>query len=201
MSKKIYHTVLLLSVLYLASCSVGRNFTTEYYKNNKEALNSIRERFKNSYAKKPFHVQFKDKTFRYISYEIITDSLRYIYNFDLGEPFLADTLDKYGYDKKEIIGLIVDMRAIKCTWISSLAYFEGLQKKSMIFISARDHRLQSLVNGEKYYALAFFNEPQFFDEKGRLTDKSEKKRLREINGAVFHRITDRVCYAITGTFR
>ena len=183
------------------SCSPSNHFTARYYEENKEALTSIRDLYKTCYAAKPFSVEFKDKNFRYISFEILNDTMRYIYNFDLEEPFLADTLDKYKYDTKDIVCLIDDMRRIRCTWISKLDYYENREKKNLVFISVRHNKLKSFTKGEKYYALAFFNERQYFDEKGRLTDKSEKKRMREINGQVFRKITDQICYAITGNFR
>jgi hypothetical protein len=185
----------------LSACSPTQHFTARYYQENKDMLTTIRDRFRTCYDNKPFSIEFKDKDFRYISYEILSDTMRYIYNFDLEEPFLADTLDKYKYDTKEIISLIADMRAIRCTWISKLDYYENREKKNLVFVSVRHNQLQSFAKGEKYYALIFFNERQYFDERGRLTDKSEKKRMREINGQVFRRITDRICYAITGNFR
>lgn len=199
--RRLYYIPVLFMLYALGSCSTTNNFTTRYYAENKDMLNSVRERFQEYYKQKPFHIEFKDKNFRHISYEILTDTTRLIYNFDLDEPNLADSLDKYGYNTARIVELIADMRRIRCTWISKLDYYENREKKSMVFISVRHNQLESLLNGEKYYALAFFNERQSFDARGRLTDKSEKKRMREINGQVFHKINDRVCYAITGNFR
>lgn len=197
------HTIIILiTLLAVASCSPGKNFTTRYYNENRLKLDSLRNKFNTAYTKKPFHIEFKDRNFRHISYEILSDTFRYIYNFDLEESDLADTLEKYHYQAGEIISLIADMQTLRCTWISNLEYYENQQKKSLVFVSVRHSQLESFMKGEKYYALAFFNERQLFDLQGRLTDKSEKKkRYREINGQVFHRITDRVCYAITGNFR
>lgn len=191
----------ILAAAAFTSCA-PKNFTTRYYEENRDMLTSIRDRFRKCYNQKPFSIVFQDRSFRYISYEMLSDTMRYIYNFDLEEHALADTLDKHGYDTKEIISLIADMRAIRCTWISKLDYYENREMKNLVFVSVRNNQLKSLTKGEKYYALAFFNERQLFDDKGRLTDKSDKKkRYREINGQVFHRITDRICYAITGNFR
>jgi hypothetical protein len=200
--KRIEHIFIGCLLLYgLSACSPTQHFTAKYYEENKTMLGSIRDRFRALYANKPFSIEFKDKDFRHISYEILNDTMRYIYNFDLEEPNLADTLDKYRYNTKEIIGLIADMRTIRCTWISKLDYYENREKKNLVFVSVRHNQLQSFAKGEKYYAIAFFNERQYFDQRGRLTDKSEKKRMREINGQVFRKITDRICYAITGNFR
>ncbi len=202
MQKIIYHIIIAFFLCSIMACSTpGKNFATRYYNENKEMLDSIRNRFRNYYAIRPFHLQFEDRNFRYISFEMLTDSSRHIYGFDLLEKDFADTLEKYNYPAAEIIGLAADMRLIHCTWISKLDYYENRQQKSLVFISMRNSHLNSFLNGEKYYALAFFNDRQFFDKQGRLTDKTERRRMREINGQVFYRITDRICYAITGNFR
>jgi len=199
---KFYNILFVLTAACtVTSCSTAMKFPTRYYNDNKEILDSIRYKYESTYDKKPFHIQFKDKGFRYISFEMLSDTFRYIYNFDLEAHDFADTLYKYNYNTPQIISLIADMSSIRCTWISHLDYYENRQKKNLVFISMRHSELESFFTGEKYYALAFFNERQFFDKQGRLTDKSERKRMREINGQVFHKITDRICYAITGNFR
>jgi hypothetical protein len=185
----------------LCSCVATNNFTTKYYQENEKMLHSIKDRFQAAYAKKPFTLEFNDIEFRNIAFEVLSDTLRHIYHFDLNETNLVDTLERYGYNAAVIANLITDMQAIRCTWISQVSYFENREPKSMVFISIRHNKLKSLLNSEKYYALAFFNERQFFDRKGRLTDKSEKRRMREINGTYFYKLTDRVCYAVTGNFR
>ena len=180
--RRLYHIPVLFLLYVLSSCSTTNNFTTRYYEENKDMLNSVRRRFQEYYNEKPFHIEFKDKSFRYMSYEILTDTTRFIYNFDLEEASLADSLDKYGYNTPRIIELIADMRRIRCTWISKLDYYENREKKTLVFISVRHNQLESLLNGEKYYALAFFNERQSFDTRGRLTDKSEKKPCGRLTG-------------------
>lgn len=193
--------VLVPIAIGMLSCGTGRNLSTDYYFEHQGIIDSIRNRFQACYTQKPFSIEFKDRNFRHISYEILNDTMRHIYNFDLENGDLRDTLDKYHYNTPEIIALLADMRSIRCTWISKLDYYENRRKKTLVFISVRHNKLESVFNGEKYYALAFFNERQTFDERGRLRDKSERRRSREINGVVFRRITDRICYAITGNFR
>ena len=192
----------LITLLYgCMGCSSGKNLSIRYYNENREMLDSIQTRFKFAYNKKPFHIEFKDKNFQYISFEMLSDSFRYIYNFDLQENNFVDTLSKYNYNSINIINLIADMRSIHCTWISNLDYYENQQLKNLVFISVRSNRLKSFLSGEKYYALVYFNEKQFFDVNGRLTDKSQRKRIREINGHLFYKITDKIFYAIIGNFR
>lgn len=193
--------IVLAIVMLVSSCAPGKNFTTRYYEENRNALNDIRERYRKLYRDKPFSVEFEDRKFNNISFEILSDTMKRIFHFNLLETSFADTLDKYQFKAAEVIGLVADMRAIRCTWISKLDYYENREVKQLTFISVRHHALHSFMKGERYYALAFFNEKQLFDQYGRLTDRSEKKRMREINGQVFRRITDNICYAITGNFR
>lgn len=98
MQKLIYHIIIAFFLCSIMACSIpGKNFATRYYNENKEMLDSIRNRFRNYYAIRPFHLQFEDRNFRYISFEMLTDSSRHIYGFDLLEKDFADTLEKYNY--------------------------------------------------------------------------------------------------------
>ena len=53
----------------------------------------------------------------------------------------------------------------------------------------------------KYYMLAYFDEPQHFDENGLLLDGSNTKRLRRFNYLLFKKITDKICYTVSEKFR
>ena len=133
--------------------------------------------------------------------EIHTDSIKYIYGFRMDEPFLLDTLYKYQFDVKAMNELIDDMQKAHCTWITNLDYYEQRQKKYLVFISVRDKELDAFLRPEKYFTLVFFDQPQPFDDKGRLLDNEDLKKMRKINGSIFRRINDRVYYALSGQFR
>ena len=68
-------------------------------------------------------------------------------------------------------------------------------------MSIRHSDLESRFKAEKYFTLVFFDRPQLFDDRRRLLDRTDKKNLRSINGEIFYRINDRVCYAFTEHFR
>jgi hypothetical protein len=194
-------TSFIMVIIFFSSCTTGKYSSTRYYIENKEMLHSITNRYKTLNAERRFSIEFRDKTFQDISFEIISDTFRYIYSFNQEGPALADTLAKFHYAAPEIIGLITDMRAIRCTWINNVDYYENQLRKNLVFVSVRHGKLESLLQGEKYYVLAFFGERQYFDKLNRLTDKTNKTRIREISGNVFRKISDSICYAISGNYR
>jgi hypothetical protein len=133
--------------------------------------------------------------------EIHTDSIKYIYSFNTDEPYLLDTLQKYQYDVKAMSELINDMQNAHCTWITKLDYYENLQRKYLVFVSVRDRKLNAFLRPEKYFTLAFFDRSQPYDKEGRLLDTEDSRKVRKINSSVFHRINDKVFYALSGHFR
>ncbi len=201
MSRRIFHIIVLFFLCPVVSCSYSKKFTQNYYRENETTLLSIRDRFKELYVKNPFSLELKDKKFSSIGLEIHTDSIKYIYSFRMDEPFLLDTLHKYQFDVKAMGELINDMQKANCTWITNLEYYEKLQKKFLVFISVRDKKLDAFLRSEKYFTLVFFDQSQPFDEKGRLLDKEDLKKIRLINDEVFHKINDKVSYALTGKYR
>jgi hypothetical protein len=196
-----FHIVLFYLLCVLASCTYSKQFTHTYYQENEITLRSIRERFVQLYDKNPFSLELKDQYLNRIGLEIHTDSIKYIYSFRLDEPNFLDTLHKYQFDVKEMIALIIDMQKTQCTWITNLDYYEKRQKKFLVFISVRDKKLNAFLKPEKYFTLAFFDQPQPYDEKERLLDKEDLTKNRLINGAVFRKVNDNVSYALTGKYR
>ena len=188
-------------IALLHGCKAPGNFATKYYAKHEKSLIKIEQSYRALYKEKPFSLQFSDKTFNYISLEMITDTLKYIYDFYLNEPALNDTLIKYGYNPKKISELINEMRTIKCTWINILDYFVNDARKSLVYISIRPKALAIPFNPKKYYILTFYSQPQYYDSEGRLLDNRTVKQLRRIQNEIFRRINDKVCYTISDNFR
>jgi hypothetical protein len=182
------------------SCS-PKNISTKYYYQNEKVLDKIEETYKRLYQQSPFNVGFTDRIFNTVSLEIITDTLSYIYEFNLNEARLTDTLVKYRLNAPQIVELIQQMHSIRCTWINHSEYYVDLKKHSLIFMSIKPVALKALFSYKKYYILTYFPQPQYFDDEGRLLDKREMKNLRKINGEIFKRINSKVCYTISGNFR
>ncbi len=201
MRTKFIQTILLIAITgLLFSCS-PKNISTKYYFENEKVLDRIEESYKQLYQLTPFTIGFTDRTFNTVSLEIITDTLSYIYEFAVNEPRLTDTLMKYHPRATRVIDLINQMRSIRCTWIRNLDYYVDEKKNSLIFMSIKPVALKAPLAYHKYYVLTYFQQPQYFDSQGRLLDKKTLRRLRKINGEIFHRINDKVCYTISGNFR
>jgi hypothetical protein len=191
-----------LAVLFSTiSCSYSKEFPRTYYAENSEVLQSIKQRYKQNYNQHPFSLEIRDKAFEQLGLEMILDTIRYIYSFQIKDPSLADTLHRYGYKARDVLELIHDMQQVQCTWLNNLDYYENLEKKYLVFLSIRHRKLESVWRKDRYFTLAFFDTPQPFDEKGRLLDRKNRKQLRKINGAVFYKIDDRTGYALTTHFR
>jgi hypothetical protein len=195
---------ILASVIVIAccSCSSAKNISTGYYSKNQKVLDNIEASYKELYGKKPFALQFTDKAFEAVSIDIITDSIKYVYAFGLNENSrMNDTLKKYQLNTDGIATLITQMKQIKCTWINNLDYYVDGVRHNMIFMSIRQLKWNPPFIPPQYYILTYFSTQQYFDNEGRLLDKRKVRRLRKINGDIFHRINDKVCYTVSNSFR
>lgn len=184
----------------LYSCS-PKNISTKYYYQNENVLDSIEETYKEINSSTPFDVGFTSKDFKIVSLGILTDSLKYIYEFKVGEDRFADTLKKFGLPVKPVIELVKQMQSIRCTWISSYDYYTDEKKQELIFMSIKPVALNAPLSYKKYYILTYFQQPQYFDNNGLLLERRKLKRLRKINGEIFKRINDKVCYTVSTTYR
>ena len=200
MSKKINTSILFLISVVIYSCTSTTNIS-KYYLQNQKVLDSIQRSYKEQYKKTPFSIQFTDKTFKYISIEIFTDTFKYIYEFAVPENRMKDTLAKYALSVPGINKLISQMASIHCTWINNLDYYVNNNKESLIFMSIRAKPFNTPFTNKKYYILTYFLQPQYYDVQGNLLDRRFRKKLRKINEDVFKRITDKVAYTISDSFR
>ena len=194
------HQLRYLAILLLFSSCTTLNIAN-YYHHHKQSLDGMENTFRNAYQKKPFSIEFTDRSFNRVSLELITDTLTYIYEYQVGEPRLQDSLKKYGYDTTAINYLISTMQNRECTWIDNLDYYTDTTKHSLIYISLWPRRFNFAFVNKKYYILTYFQQPQYFDSEGRLLVGRRRRHIRKINGDVYHRINDRVCYTISDRFR
>ena len=190
-----------LCILLLASSCSTRIISNNYYREHKGTVDNIESRYEKLNAEKAFALAFTDKDFNIISLEMISDSLTRIYEFNLNEQRLADTLLKYNYDTSGIYFLIRKMQQTKVTWINSVDYYVNDRPQQLIYLSIKPVTIRYIFSPPKYLALGYFRTAQSFDEKGRLLDNRRTKRIRKIKGQVFYKITDRICYTITDKYR
>lgn len=192
-----------LLLLMFSSCatSLPKHFAKNYYKTNEQAIEKVEKIYSNMYKVKPIVVEFTDIAFNYVSIEMKTDSVRYIYEFNIKEKRLRDTLQKFGYDTLGVASLIRNMKSLKCTWINTLDYYVDGIKQSLVFMSIRPKAFGTFFANKKYYTLTFYKQPQYYDAEGRLLDKRNRKHLRIVNNEIFWRINDKVCYTVINHFR
>lgn len=199
-NRNIYGIVAVV-LLIATGCSYPKNFTKDFYNSNEVRLENLRAQYNEMYSEKPFALLFETKDFNNIGFEIITDTIKYIYHFDLSKSNFADTLTKYNYNVQKMQSFISNMQQIQCTWITKLDYYEDFTKRYLILMAVRNKALNSTFKGESYCTLAFFDRRQPFDEKGRFLDRADRKRNRTINAYKLYRVNDRVGYAITKHYR
>jgi len=192
--------ILIFCSLLTASCST-KIISTNIYQEQKENLDNIERRYEKLNPSNHFSLAFTDKKFTIVSLEMITDTLTRIYEFNVNEQRLTDTLLKYDYDTSGIYYLIRKMQQSKVTWINSFDYYVNDQPQQLIILSLKPVTIRYIFSPPKYVALAYFRTTQFFDEKGRLLDSRRTKQVRKIKGQVFYKITDRICYTITDKYR
>ena len=186
-------------ITILASSCVSKNIIS-YYNKNKITLDHIEQTFREESKHRHFTIEFIDKSFDNVSLEVWTDSLKYIYEFNVAEKRLADTLVKYKLPVQPVNSLIQQMQSIHCTWVNNLEYYTNLKKSYMVFISIRPRTL-NLLSRKKYYIITYFNAPQYYDKEGRLLVTRKLRKIRKINADIFHRINDKVAYTLSDRFR
>ena len=192
--------ILITCSLLATSCST-KIVSTNIYQEQKENLNKIENHYEKLNPTNHFSLAYTDKKFNIISLEMISDTLTRIYEFNINEKRLADTLIKYNYETAGIYFLIRKMRESKVTWINSFDYYVNDQPQQMIILSLKPVTIRYIFSPPKYVALAYFRTNQSFDEKGRLLDNRRTKQVRKIKDQVFYKITDRICYTITDKYR
>jgi hypothetical protein len=203
MKKLTINLLFAIVVLHFAACTASKIYPREYYGQNKESLQRMEQLYNKITSSKLIAIAFNDLNFNIVSLEFKTDSVRYIYDFNYSERRMNDSLLKFKYDTALVQKLVKEMRKIKCTWINTLDYYVDGEKKLLLFMSApvKQVSLFSAFQRRKYYLFNFYEQPQYYDDEGRLLDKVKLKRLRKINNEVFWRINDKVCYTVSGKFR
>jgi hypothetical protein len=191
--------LIIIGVSTVSSCATVNMI--KYYNENKTHLDKIQANYKESYKIKPFSIEFTDKAFNNIFLEVITDSIKYIYEFNITETKLPDTLRKFNLKTPAIPSLITSMKAIRCRWVSNLDYYVDGKPESLIFMSVKRREFRWPFTAQKYYILTYFNQPQYFDAEGRLMDNRSRKRLRKVNGDVFKRVNSKVAYTVSERYR
>lgn len=191
----------MIIVIGLLMSSCATTSMVKYYNENHKQLDIIQQSYKEIYARKPFTIEFTDKSYQHIFLELLTDSIKYIYEFDVKETRLNDTLIKFNLPPASVMNLINRMQSIECKWLSNLDYYTEGKKNTLVFLSVKTKDFRWFFTPQKYYIMTYYIQPQYYDSQGRLLDGRSRRRLRELNGDVFKRVNARVAYTISQRFR
>src|SRR6187455_294543 len=129
--------MILIAYLLLAESCSTKIISTNIYQEHKENLDNIERRYEKLNPTNQFSLAFTDKKFSIVSLEMITDTLTRIYEFNVNEQRLADTLLKFNYDTAGIYYLIRKMQQSKVTWINSFDYYVNDQPLQLIILSIK----------------------------------------------------------------
>ncbi len=193
--------LLMIFVMGLMLSSCATTSMVKYYNDHHDQLDIIQQSYKENYSRKPFSIEFTDKSYQHIFLELLNDSIKYIYEFDVKEARLQDTLKKFNLPPASVLDLISRMQTIECKWLSNLDYYMDGKKNTLVFLSVKTKDFRWFFSPQKYYIMTYYIQPQYYDSQGRLLDGRSRKRLRELNGDVFKRVNARVAYTISQRFR
>lgn len=143
-----------ISAMFSCASSANRK-SSDYYVENKVAIQEILGEYENLYATQPFSAGFSDKSFRYYVMEVQSDSVRYIYNTEKNLDHLKNTVAKYKYDTAALSSLAKKLKAIECLWLSKSSFFIDEKRETVTFLSFRSVSSRKAFVENKYYILIF----------------------------------------------
>ena len=190
MKTLIIYLSLLLVAVGLLSCSAGKKNlkSTEYYNQNKYAIEQLRSYYDSLYRQQAFSVGFTDKTFTYYVMEVTTDTLRSIFNTEQSEQQLFRTISKFNYDTALLRKLAVSMKDIKCLWLDKASFYLNEKKETVTFLSFKSKAIENPFVENKYYVLLLLPHP--INTPG-LQAKVKKGDLVKIDELVYFTIGNR----------
>jgi negative regulator of replication initiation len=145
---------------FLVACSASsKRKSADYYKENKEAINKLRNLYDTLYQHQPFSAGFSDKSFQYYLVEVTTDTLRYVYNTEKNKPQVSQVISKFQYDTAMLRELADRLKAIKCLWLSRSSFYVDEKRETVTFLSFKSALTDKPFVENKYYILIFLPYP------------------------------------------
>ncbi|GAO45154.1 hypothetical protein [Flavihumibacter petaseus] len=164
--------------------------SADYYRENREDIEEMIRLYDQSYRHQPFSAGFTDKSYRYYVMEVVTDTVRYIYDTEYDEWRLYGTIMRYNYDTASLRKISQLMEKTKCLWISKTSFFVEEKRETVTYLSFRSAKTVHPFVENKYYILVFLNQP--------VTHPAVKER---ISRGDLVRISDLVYFTIGSRYR
>jgi hypothetical protein len=170
----------------LMSCAATANRkSADYYLQNKNSINGLRQLYEQLYSQQAFAVGFTDKSCKYYVMEVRTDTVRYIYNTEKNKPQIYATVAKFQYDTAMLKELSIKMKAIKCLWLSKSSFYVNEKKETITFLSFKSTTIENPFVDNKYYILIFLDHPITSED---IRTKIKKGDLVKIDDLVYFTI-------------
>ena len=117
--------------------------------------------------------------------EVTTDTLRSIYNNEISEKQLFETISRFSYDTSMLKQLSTNMKEIECLWIDKASFYLDEKKDTVTFISFRSVNFNKPFVENKYYILLFLKKKL---EHPYIQNRIKKGELIRINDLVYFMI-------------
>lgn len=189
MKRVLIYTVSMVFITAFVSCAAGsKRKSAEYYTENREAINELRNMYEKLYNHQPFSAGFTDKSFAYYVMEVTTDTVRYIYNTEKNKEQVYETISKFHYDTTLLRLFSHKMKEVKCLWLSKSSFYVKEKWETVTFFSFKSSKSDRPFVENKYYILLFPETP-FSSE--RIAKKIAAGSLVKIEDMVYFTIGNR----------
>ena len=123
MNRRINIWLLAALCLLGASCAMkAERKSASYYLKHKTEITEILNSYHILYNQQPFSCGFTDRSYKYFVMQIITDTVRYIYNTEMNKAALYKVLGQVHYDTTRLRSMANQMKAMKLLWMGKISF-------------------------------------------------------------------------------
>jgi hypothetical protein len=178
-------TSILLILAIDHSCSPERK-SGSYYRENKKEINELKDEYDALYRQQAFSAGFTDKAFKYYVMQIMTDTLRAIYNTEKRKDELWQNVLRFHYDTVALKNMAAMMKKIKCLWVGKTDHYFGERREVFTYISFQS--ADKAFRENKYYVLILPDRKVDYPEA---QEQIKKGKIVQIDSFVYFATTDR----------
>jgi hypothetical protein len=154
--KKCSYLAVLLSLWCCTSCFVQKQEKSEsFYLENKAPIDELIRSFNTLHDKEPFAIGFSDKRFKYYTFQMYTDTVRYIYSTHMDKKLVFDEMYKSKITESEIRVIAQQIKDLKCLWIHKSDIFIDGVRTPATHLSFKSVLFNRPFDENRYYNLVF----------------------------------------------
>jgi hypothetical protein len=187
MKQLILYALISMSAIFILGCTATSKRKSEnYYYQNKDQITEILKLYERLYTHQPFSAGYSDKSYKYVTMEVITDTVRYVFN-NKGDSKtkLFETIRKFDYDTAMLKELSERLKTIKALWLSKAIFNVNGKKEAVTFLSFKSVLVEKPFVENKYYILLF---PPHAVNNPEAKAKIQKGDIVMINDSVYFMI-------------